>query len=167
MEIKKYNKNKIFVTGVSGSGKTTFSKKYSELYNHLYFDFEKNWGGYKSDIQLQYDNIIKKYPNKFITDAIPYTPLNGELRILNYFKEHENNIKIVIVCCTDKKEYDFRLNEKFFESNNKAYKEYHDFYFGMISNYINLNTDYYDSFTNEYITYNELINKIKWIKNKI
>ena len=167
MNLKKCDKKKIFVTGVSGAGKTTFSKKYTELFNTEYFDFEKNWGGYESDAQIQYDNIIKKYTDVFITDAIPYTYLDNKMRFLDYYNDNKNDIKIICVCCTDKKDYDNRLIIKYYRSKKQAYQEFKSFYFNTIQYYLNLglDIDFYDSSKNSYISYDELLKNIEWVND--
>ena len=163
MELKKYNENKIFVTGLSGSGKTFFAKQYSKQFHVKYFDFDTNWK-YQSSEEEEYHKTIKKYPKKFITDAIPYTCTNNQLNFLNYYNKYKNNIKIICICCTNKNQYDERLKNKFFKNKIQAYKDYNNFYFVTLKNiFSKLNIEYFDSCTNEFISENELYKRIEWI----
>jgi 2-polyprenyl-3-methyl-5-hydroxy-6-metoxy-1,4-benzoquinol methylase len=162
--MKKYKENKIFVTGISGSGKTTFAKKYSNYFNIEYFNFDDNWVYYSDG---QYENIIKKYPTQFITDAIPYTrDDNNSLRFIqDYYKNNENDIKIICICCTDINEFDNRVKDKFYTNKKEAYFAFYSYYFFDINEFSKLNIEYYDSFYNEFISKTELLNKIKDVPN--
>lgn len=163
MFLKKYNEKKIFVTGVSGSGKTFFAKKYAETFNCQFISFDINWNYLLSE-EDEYQKIVKKYSSEFITDAIPYTHTNGSLKFLEYYEEHKDSIKIICLCCTDKGEFDKRIETKSFKSKTQAYNEYYNFYFDALkNNYSNLNIEYYDSYTNEFILEDELFKRIDWI----
>jgi 2-polyprenyl-3-methyl-5-hydroxy-6-metoxy-1,4-benzoquinol methylase len=165
MELKKFKEKKIFATGVSGSGKSTFSKKYSQEFNVEYFDFETNWGGYINKIENQYEKLVAKYPEEFIMDAIPYTSnKNDRMNFLDYYDENKDDVKIICICCTNKDEFDKRLESKFYGSKIRAYSEYHHFYYDTVKNlYTKLNIVYLDSSTDEWITEEELYKRIQWI----
>lgn len=163
MILKKYKEKKIFVTGVSGSGKTFFAEKYAKIFNCYFISFDANWN-YQNSADLEYQKIVKKYSDEFITDAIPYTYTNGSLKFLEYYNEHKDDIKIICLCCTDKGEFDKRIETKSFKSKTQAYDEYYNFYFDAHkNNYSNLNIEYYDSYTNEFISEEELFKRIDWI----
>ena len=166
MKLKKFKEKKIFVTGVSGSGKTYFATKYAEKFYYPYIDFEENWGGYQAiiDVVQQYNDMIEKYPEEFITDAIPYTILNGKLLFLDYLEKNKSDIKIVCVCCTNKDEYDKRIENKSYSTKSQAYNEYLMFYYNSMNLYYSLHEiQYYDTYTNEFISKEELYKRIKWI----
>ena len=160
--MKKYNENKIFVTGVSGSGKTTFATKYSDEFNIKYIDFDLNWN-YAAPSDENYEKIIKEYSNEFIIDAIPFAQTNNRLKFLDYYEEN-NDIKIICICCTNKEEFDKRSKYNYII---QAYHEYNTFYFGAIKNiYSKLNIEYFDSYTNEFISEDELFKRINWINDE-
>lgn len=162
MEIIKYNEKKIFVTGVSGSGKTTFAIKYSNEFNIKYIDFDLNWN-YAAPSDENYEKIIKNYSNEFIIDAIPFAQINNKLRFLDYYGENDD-VKIICICCTNKEEFDKRSK---FKSIIQAYHEYNTFYFGAVKNiYSKLNIEYFDSYTNEFISEDVLFKRIDWINNE-
>jgi 2-polyprenyl-3-methyl-5-hydroxy-6-metoxy-1,4-benzoquinol methylase len=185
MNLKKFNEKKIFVTGLSGSGKTTFTKFFSVFYNILYFDFEANWGGYVETIENQYEKLIQKLPDEFIIDAIPYkykidNTLNsvcmsnalelnlegwshvyGRLNFLDYYEKNKDDIKIICVCCTNRQEFEKRLK---FTYKIQAYNEYYNFYHLIIKKiFSKLNIEYFDSYANEFISEEELYKRISWI----
>ena len=185
MKLKKINEKKIFVTGLSGSGKTMFAKFFSAFYNIPYFDFELKWGGYQGIIENQFKNLIEKLPNKFIIDAIPYkykidnnlnnlkminalelrldgwTHIYGNLDFLNYYKKNKDEIKIICICCTNKEEFNKRLK---FAYKIQAYNEYYNFYQIIVKNiFSKLNIEYFDSYYNDFITKEELYKRIDWI----
>lgn len=165
MELKKYDENKIFVTGISGAGKTTFSQNYSKNYNKRFIDFDNEWS-YGSDPNEQYNIIVKKYGDDFITDAIPYATTDGKLNFSNYYQENKDDIKVVCLCCTNKEDFDNRILSKHFGSKVKSYSDYHEFYFKTLKNiYSNFNVDYIDTSTNEYITEDELYKRLDWINS--
>lgn len=162
--MREYKENKIFVTGVSGSGKTTFCKKYINNFNKLYISFEDNWGGYIKKIENQDGVFLEKLPNSFIVDAIPYNPNGYPQNFLDYCETNKNDVKIICIACTDKISFEKRLKEKFYNDVVQALIEYHGFYFGtMLELYSNLNVDYYDSYTDEFISSEEFYNRLKWI----
>lgn len=162
MKIKKFDEKKIFVTGVSGCGKTFFATNYAEQFTTTYFSFDTTWNYTNSDIE-EYQKIINMYPSEFITDAIPYTMINNKLSFLDYYEENKNDIKIVCVCCTNQEEYDRRIEQKSFKDKNDAYNQFYDFYFKTLKNYLGLNIEYYDTFINKFITEKELYRKIDWV----
>lgn len=172
MNLKEYNEKKIFVTGVSGSGKTNFLLEYEKKYNINYFSFEDNWGGYDDNTERHYNDFIKLFPNEFITDAIPYISVNGRLLFIDYLKENKDSIKIICVCCTDKDEFENRIKSKFYQSRFQAYYELNYFYFTdenqpypNLAKYAEYNIEYFDSYRNEFITKEILYERLNWINN--
>lgn len=166
MNIKKYIEKKIFVTGLTACGKTTFAKEYAKQFNHNYINFDDNWI-YQRPAEEQYDSIMKKLTDDFIIDAIPYATINGKFAFLDYYDNNKNNIKIVCVCCTDKNEFNNRIEAKRFKPK-APYTDFYDFYFNAVKNlYSKLNIDYYDSFSNELINEEQLYERIKWILTEI
>jgi hypothetical protein len=161
--MKRYNEKKIFVTGISGSGKTVFALKYAKDFTVPYFPFDLNWNYRSPSIEDEYNNLVKKYPDKFITDAIPYLIKDGQLAFLKYYEKNRNNIKIICVCCTNIDELNKRLLRKYFTNIKEAYDAYHDFYFNTLkNNFSGLNIEYFDSCNNEFIDENTLYERISW-----
>jgi adenylate kinase family enzyme len=162
MNIIKYKEKKIFVTGISGSGKTTFAHEYSKKFNYPYINFDENWRYYKPP-EEEFNEIIKKYTNEFITDAIPFGTTNGRYMFLDYYESQKNDIKIVSVCCTNQEEFMKRMSQKKYKLTD-PYGEYYCFYFVTLKNiYSGLNIEYFDSYLNEFITEEELYKRIDWI----
>jgi len=161
MNLIKYKEKKIFVTGVSGSGKTTFAKEYAKKFNYPYINFDENWRYYKP-IEEEYNKIIKKLTDEFIIDAIPYATINDRFLFLDYYELQKDDIKIVCVCCTNKEEFTKRITQKKFKSSD-PYGDYFVFYFMSLKNlYCKLNIEYFDSYLNEFITEEELYKRIMW-----
>jgi hypothetical protein len=171
MNLKKYNETKIFITGINGAGKTTFALKYSELYNIPYINFDANWLYSRRDYIKQYYDLIELYPNVFITDAIPYTISNGNFLFEEYYKENANDIKTVCCFCSNITEHERRItgkvNDGHFKMPSNLFENY-SFYYNVLKHvYSKFNTEYYDSFTNEFVSQNELYERIDWVRDLI
>jgi 2-polyprenyl-3-methyl-5-hydroxy-6-metoxy-1,4-benzoquinol methylase len=185
MKLKEFKEKKIFVTGLSGSGKTMFAKLFSAFYNVPYFDFEANWGGYFGITENQYNKLIEKLPDEFVIDAIPYkyqidnaqkdirmlnalelcldgwSHVYGRLNFLDYYEKNKDDIKIICVCCTNRKEFERRLK---FAYKIQGYDEYYYFYHVIVKNiFSKLNIEYYDTYSNEFISKTELYKRLEWI----
>ena len=94
---------KIFITGVTATGKTYLAKKISEKLNIEYYDFDVHFGKDKEDkigiISVNTDpkyeeKFLNNLPNSFVTDAIPYTSR------YHYFRKYRKNNQDVLVICT-------------------------------------------------------------------
>lgn len=160
-ELVKYSENKIFITGLTGSGKTTFAKEYSKKFNVKYVDFDENWGYNKSPIE-EYSKIVSIYPIEFVTDAIPYPIIDDKFLFLDYYNLYKNDIKIICLCCTDKNELYYRISLKKYKPNN-ILDEFNSFYFHTIKTLFSIfDMIYYDTYQNEFINKDELYKRITW-----
>tara|TARA_Y100000593_G_scaffold95015_1_gene198280 strand:- start:27789 stop:28265 length:477 start_codon:yes stop_codon:yes gene_type:complete len=121
-------KSKIFVTGLFGSGKTHFSKKFVEKNgDYKFISFDKNYPYHDPDKGIK--NIFKLIENgdKLIMDAVP--PENPIKSFEDYYLN--NNCTIILVECGDIDVWLGRLKSKYFykEENLDEYKKnYKDFY---------------------------------------
>jgi len=160
MNLTKINKKKIFVTGYSGSGKTTFAKEYGSAFNMSYISFDENWK-YNNPPQEEYKKMINLYPDEFITDAIPYSYVGDYLLFQDYYNEHQNDIKIVCVYCDN---IDILHSRRPNKIRKELYEEVFNFYYSYL-NFIRTWTDveieFYNSNTNQYSTYDELRVKMR------
>ena len=112
---------KIFLFGVSGTGKSTLCKNYVNRYNICdYYDFDLNFGiinnGWSSDSVNAAKNFLNNAPERFITEFIPIKAGETNLEIrykdfLEYASEHKD-VVIMIVRCSDYKELGLRLARK-------------------------------------------------------
>jgi len=160
MNLEKINKKKIFVTGYSGAGKSTFAKEYSVKFGVRYIDFDSKWD-YKEITLAGYEKMVGNYTGEFITDAIPYTSINNKFLFEDYYNQHKDDIKIVCV-------YDDNLDELVAKRPKKTWKDVYeesfDFYHDTM-NFIRSWTDveiiYYNSHTNQYSTYDEFREKMR------
>jgi hypothetical protein len=161
-----YEQNKIFVTGVAASGKTEFAKQYSKRFWLPYEDFDKKF----NYTMIHYENLDKIFldnlKENFIVDGIPFRFYNSVYDInafLKYCKERED-IKIVCLCCTDKDVYKKRLINKNYKSFVYGFIEFHWYYLVGINRFDHMNIDFFDTAKNEYVTKEELLRRIEWIK---
>ena len=154
--MEKYDQHKIFVTGVSGSGKTTFAKRYAELFDVPYLDFDANWHYGSEDC----GEFLAGLDQRFVIDAIPYSDNDA---FVQYFQENQEDIRTVCVCCTNRDEWERRVQEKPFRSLFYSYVMFYGFYFYTLRLYSTFNTVYYDSFTDEFIDQAELYKRIEWL----
>ena len=162
----KHPESKIFVTGIYGSGKTTYAKKYAESFGLKYVDFDRHFS-YKDTITTlkdSSDNIfLKLLGDNYITDAIPWNPQNGSLDVFKKYCD-DNKVKIVCCVCPSKEVWATRLREvKKLEVNEERYKHYVYFYQKSLTKYPSHNVVYFDTILNDYITKEQMFDKISWI----
>lgn len=99
---------KIFVTGVYGSGKTRFARRYARKHRLPYFDFDRM---YRYDEHGKPgDRILRELPESFVLDAIP---IDAQGR-WDDFIAYESLHKVLVVCvyCPDRKRWLRRIQEK-------------------------------------------------------
>ena len=157
--------NRIFVTGVSGSGKTTFAKQYSNRSGLEYFSFDAVFH-YDKLTQDEDRAVLQKLPERFITDAIPFGIRKGGYSIEPFLQycEDKGSVLIICLCCTDRKAHKERLASKHYKSIVQGFADFYWFYLSGLERFEGLNIVYYDSFSNEYVEKEELLRRIEWIK---
>jgi len=112
----KYSKNKIFLLGQSGVGKTTLARNYSSKYDIYYCDFDIVFGLiHKGWIENKVKEFLSELPESFITEHIPLVTQEKDLELrykdfLDYASKNE--IQVVIVTCKNKEEHIRRLKKK-------------------------------------------------------
>jgi len=85
---------KIFITGVTATGKTYLAKKISEQTGIKYFDFDIHWFKNPFIDPIDKKEFLNSLEDNFVIDAIPY---NGRYVP---FQEYRNKNKNVLVICT-------------------------------------------------------------------
>ncbi|HEX9756684.1 MAG TPA: hypothetical protein VGB26_02655 [Nitrospiria bacterium] len=105
---KNKKNEKIFVTGVYGSGKTFFAKKYAKEQNVPYISFDNQFVYHKKENQSQF--ILNNLPPSFMMDAIPI----DEKGTWSDFFEYAaiNNPLVIYVYCPNEQEWVRRVFEK-------------------------------------------------------
>ena len=124
--------DKIFITGIFGSGKTRLAKHIIPK-THTYISFDDNYSYQKEDLEPIY-KLMNKHP-KFIMDALPVNR-NGHDNLKNFYQN--NNCFIVILKC----DIDIWLDRL-------KSKGWHDE--SQISQYKDHYSDYYDKTAKEVI----------------
>jgi UDP-N-acetylglucosamine 2-epimerase len=158
----KFKENKIFFTGVSCSGKTTYAKEYSEEHNIPYIDFDSKWD-YYGDHQQNYQILLNEYTDSFVTDAIPFAYTNGRLNFFDYYNKNKEDIQIICLCCS-KDDLDIRVSSKPHLTKRRIYANYYLFYYKALKVYSKFDKiKYFNTSTNEFITKEELHEITKWI----
>ena len=167
--------SKIFVTGVSGCGKSILAKKLANILKIPYLEFDNGLWDYdrtgikaitfKLNEHLFYNNL----PNRFVIDAIPF-PNSGQL--LHYYEKYKKDI--LIVCLFNLNDIDWFksiLSKNYFKINNKEFyynffDMWIDFYEQIIELFNNnkLNVIYFDPYTEKEYTF---IKFVEIINNKI
>lgn len=166
INFKSYTEQKIFVTGVAASGKTTFAAQYAERYWLPYVNFDARFNYDK----IHYEDIdtvlLNHLPANFIIDGIPFRFYNSTYDIDAFFRycQAHKDVKIVFLCCTDKDTYKKRLLGKKYKSFVYGFIEYYWYNIVGIHRFDAVNTDYFDTSKNEYISKEELLRRIEWIK---
>jgi len=165
--LKQYIEDKIFITGISGSGKTTIANsisKYADPTNpHKYLSLDYDFDYIRNSSILYVQDYFRNLPNRFVMDGIPYQAENLIMN-LDIFKQYskENKLKILCLVPSDFEEWKGRILKKQqalpYSSINFAI-----FYHKILTQITDLNIDYYDSCVNEYITLKQLYGRINWI----
>lgn len=154
---KKHKEQKIFVTGIYGSGKTFYAKQYSTLSGLEYVDFDSIFHYNENDHSFSDEHILNNLNNSFIIDAIPFNIKNSSTEcFLNYVK---NNPSLIICCMVP---LDVWINRVKTEKGNPSpnIKEYYDFYYKILPRYFDLNILFYDSISNTFIDKSKVINQV-------
>ena len=161
--------NKIFITGITGSGKSYYAKKYAKDNNIKYIDFDNKWK-YSLEQETMYNKFMNLLNGDFVVDAIPYSrDKNNNLLFLDYYNKNKNDIKIICTYCSEKEEFLNRIKLKKYskEDKNNVLKYAKEFYFEIILEYSNvMNIEYYDTsiFSDKKLHNREyLLEKIKWL----
>lgn len=162
----KHEERQIFVTGVYGSGKTTYAKAYAEQFGFKYIDFDMyfNYASTLSVLKNQSDeHFLNILSNDFITDAIPWDPkTESTQRFKNYALKQ--NALVVCCICPDKDEWIKRLVEvKKLEMTNDRFSHYKVYYEKILPVYFDLNLKIYDTTKDEFITKEEMYSRISWL----
>ena len=164
---KLHKETKIFVTGIYGSGKTTYAKEYAELAGFKYVDFDMyfNYASTLSTTRNESDeHFLNIMSNQYITDAIPWDPATGTSKRFIEFAKSDDRVLIVCCICTDRDEWARRIVEcKDLEVNNERFLHYKGYYRNILPVYLDLNIAFYDTFANEYITKDQLDQRTLWL----
>jgi len=110
--------DKNFVTGIYGSGKTCFARKYAAERGIEFTSFDKLYDYSNKDNQSK--RILHNLPSSFVMDAIPI----DENAAWNDFFEYEadNDVLVVCVYCPDEEEWIKRLSDKAGNGKQTLYK---------------------------------------------
>lgn len=174
--------DKVFVTGVFGSGKTTFAKKYAKENKVRFISFDRSFS-YRSK-ENQSRKILKNLPERVVMDAIPIDEKASWADFIKYEKKHDDVSVVCVYCpsmsvwlkrvgkravyykdfmgalkCSAKKALRWRILPANLEELNKDYR---NFFTGIIPSLKKFkNVKYYDSCANEYTTLEEMKKRIK------
>lgn len=181
--MKKLNTKKIFVTGIYGSGKTTFARKYARKYELKYFSLDQSFN-YRSN-KNQSKEIINNLPNTFVIDAIPIDERATWSDFIEYEKGR-NDITVVCVYCPDINAWLKRVGRRAIYFNDtpgavkhiikrilgkkvtprnveELKKNYRDFFTGNIPALKKFSrVKYYNSITNNYSSLDTMCDQIKF-----
>lgn len=166
VKLKKFKEDKIFVTGLYGSGKTSYAKLYSLKFGIDYIDFDANFDYTQIRTSFTGATFLSKLPARFIVDAIPFRFDTNKGLVIDPFLEYckINEVKIIAKLCTDRKELIKRAVNPNRLIAMYIYMDFAYFYFKILPLYKDLNIEYYDSFRNDYISKEELDRRTEWIK---
>lgn len=115
---------KIFITGVFGSGKTFFAKKYAKDKSLPYIAFDKQYRYFSKENEAQ--RVLNSLSDAFVIDGIPFYEdglSSGEkvsMEVLRSswedFSQYgkDNDVQVICVYCPDKKIWMKRLVSKGF-----------------------------------------------------
>lgn len=164
--LPKYETTKIFITGLYGSGKTLLAQQYSNNYKVKYINFDKYFNYTSVDNKV---NAAKDFlgilSDNFITDAIPANFNFGYG--FEDFLEYVTLNKVVIICtiCPNPEEWIKRAGlDKRKMPKYQAFVDYVKYYYSLLNLLKHLPIVYVDTYTNEFITLEQLYERTVWIK---
>ena len=164
MKLIEFPFQKIFVTGVSASGKTYYAKEHAKKYNYNYIDYDAL---YSSPTPIgRAERIISNLFDNFIIDGIPVSTSMVTDELIPFFDyTKKNKIKIVCLYCSNKDRWLYRLHNKFGFGKSKSglFRYVFLFYTKVISMIKDLDVTFYDTFTNEYTSLEEMNERMSWI----
>lgn len=163
---QRYPESKVFVTGVYGSGKTLFALKYASIFKVKYINFDKyfNYSSLDQKVNAAKD-LLNVLSDNFIADAIPVN-FNfgfGYEDFLDYVSV--NNVRVVCTVCPNPDIWKERA--KLPSRKLQVYQgfvDYAKFYFSLLPLIAHLPIEYVDTCSNEFITKEQLYERISWIK---
>jgi len=165
LKINQTDDLKIFITGITGSGKSYTSKQISSELKIPYQDFDSTWD-YKKDnfIKESEKGYLDKLPKTFVLDAIPFS--NEFLS----FKEYCKNNNVLIICLVQSDINNWMkiiVNKNYYVKSSLYFKEdilYYNWVYHYnieVTNFFDLNSIYYDTSVNKLLTKDEFLNIIK------
>ncbi len=165
---KQYIEDKIFVTGISGAGKTQIaqfiSKNAHPTTPHPYlpvdYDFADRYNNEEQYVKEYFNNL----PKRFVMDGIPYKS-EGISMNLDSFKEYYKSQSIKILCLVPTNFLDWK--KRIVEKNQfigYACLNFAIFYYKILPQLEKMNIDYYDTYNNKFISIEKLYREIKWVE---
>lgn len=144
----------IFVTGISGSGKTFLAKNIAYIWSIPYINFDKEWDYNDYNYSTQAKEILTSLPPSFVIDAIPFCShpdtIYSEFNL--FCERHSNEILIIITTCLNIKTWLKRLEEKNPEADRQELIErFIRFHTCVLPLIPKENIIYYDTFSNKRI----------------
>jgi SAM-dependent methyltransferase len=163
---KRFKENKLFVTGIYAGGKSDYARSYANKYDIPYINFDINFSYDKKRVPTSEDVVFSLFKDTYIIDAIPFSLITGSTkRFFKYAKTHD--VRIVCCVCSDEETWKQRLvDAKQASVDDSKYEHYYTFYYDILPIYSEFKIDYFDTFTNEYITKEEMYTRIDWVCNK-
>ena len=164
IQLMKFSNQKVFITGVSGSGKTYYAKEYSKKYGLEYINYDNLYSSPTPEGRAE--RIISRLSDKFVIDGIPVSTSMVTDELIPFFDYVKTN-KIQIVClyCSNRNRWLHRIHNKFnFDKDEGGlFRYFFAFYTKTVSMLKDLDMVFYDTFTNEYTDLEEMNKRIAWI----
>lgn len=181
-EVTNMKTNKTFVTGIFGSGKTTFVKKYAKENKIKFISFDRSFNYRIKGNQSR--RILQNLPECFVMDAIPIDEKDSWDDFIEYEKKRDD-VSVVCVYCPSMSVWlrrvgkravyykDFMgalkysakktLRKRIIPINiEELNKDYRSFFTGALTSLKKFKSvRYYDSRANEYTTLREMLKRIK------
>jgi GTPase SAR1 family protein len=161
--------NKIFITGATGTGKTTLAKKL-KTEQFPYYDFDLHWD-YNEIAENQDDIFLKELPGNFVIDGIPLS------KTYETFIKYYNKNKSTVICTFKSDLNKWVKNillKSFYTIDNPIYNM--DFYNYLIKFYdgiidlienSSVKIQFFDTIEQKEYTFNEFENWFELTKHKI
>ena len=126
--------DKVFVTGIYGSGKSTFVKNYRHMMpRHAFLSFDKLYGYTGRGRRMDLVYLALRELDSFVMDALPLSSLDVDWPTFETFVTEED-CSIVIVKCDINHWYNHNLRNKacFSDATESQHKQWFtEFYDGL------------------------------------
>jgi len=156
-----FSERKIVVTGIYGSGKTTYALEYTKRVKGNFINFDANFCYETPGSDAIF---LAKLPEAFVIDAIPWDPKTQSTELFKKYAR-ENDVKIICCVCANFDAWMYRLLvRKGLEMSDERINHYVVYYNKILRQYLDLNIVFYDTIGNKYITEAEMYEKLKWME---
>ncbi len=163
--------SKIFVTGIYGSGKSTYASMIAKKTGNRLFDFDQIWDYSTLFPDTKNSKYVQQHflslGDRFVIDAIGFNSSHDYYRDFNsFYHEHSADILIFCTLCLSISEWMVRLSKKKNRlSSEHNIKQYIEFHTELLPLHADKNIIYYDTISDSCVTPQAIQNFIQKVNH--